>query len=320
MKRPSPSRSRRRRSPTGWSSSSASRTPSRWSRSTSRTPSARGSRGPGARGSRTSSSTSCSWARDAPRRRCSTHGWRRRAARTTRGPARTAPTTTTSAPPGALPLLLWLEADRLRDSAGAMTQEKLDLQRDVVRNERRQNIENRPYGKAELALPELLYPEGHPYHHPVIGSPADLAGGDRRRREGVLRPLVRAQQRVARRRGRLRRGPREGGDRAMVRHHPDARQAGRPRRAAPRFPRGQDDAHGRGPRDPLRRRGAGQGDARLAVAAPLRAGRRGDGPPGERPLERQGEPPATARSSTTRRSRRRSRRCSSRSSSGRPSS
>ncbi|HEY6462938.1 MAG TPA: pitrilysin family protein, partial [Polyangiaceae bacterium] len=50
----------------------------------------------------------------------------------------------------------------------------LALQRDVVLNERRQSIENQPYGVEELVLPELVWPEGHPYHHPVIGSPADL--------------------------------------------------------------------------------------------------------------------------------------------------
>jgi zinc protease len=55
-----------------------------------------------------------------------------------------------------------------------MTLEKLDAQREVVRNERRQNTENTPYGKVELRLPELLYPPGHPYHHPVIGSHEDL--------------------------------------------------------------------------------------------------------------------------------------------------
>ena len=77
-------------------------------------------------------------------------------------------------PPTALPLLLWLEADRLSDLGPSMTLEKLNAQRDVVRNERRQTSENQPYGKAELRLPELLFPEGHPYHHPVIGSHADL--------------------------------------------------------------------------------------------------------------------------------------------------
>ena len=78
------------------------------------------------------------------------------------------------APSTALPLLLWLEADRLRDLGPLMTQEKLNAQRDVVRNERRQNTENTPYGIVELRLPELLYPNDHPYHHPVIGSHEDL--------------------------------------------------------------------------------------------------------------------------------------------------
>jgi zinc protease len=78
------------------------------------------------------------------------------------------------APPTALPLLLWLEADRIRDLGTFMTKEKLDAQREVVRNERRQSSENRPYGKVELRLPELLYPANHPYHHPVIGSHEDL--------------------------------------------------------------------------------------------------------------------------------------------------
>ncbi len=78
------------------------------------------------------------------------------------------------APPTALPLLLWLEADRMRDLGPLIDKEKLDLQRNVVRNERRQSIENRPYGVEELELPKLLWPEGHPYHHPVIGSHQDL--------------------------------------------------------------------------------------------------------------------------------------------------
>jgi predicted Zn-dependent peptidase len=78
------------------------------------------------------------------------------------------------APPTALPLLLWLEADRQRDLGPLMTEEKLNAQRDVVRNERRQTSENTPYGVVELRLPELLFPEGHPYHHPVIGSHEDL--------------------------------------------------------------------------------------------------------------------------------------------------
>lgn len=69
---------------------------------------------------------------------------------------------------------LWLEADRLSSLGQQIDAAKLELQRSVVLNERRQSIENRPYGAVELTLPELLYPAGHPYHHPVIGSPEDI--------------------------------------------------------------------------------------------------------------------------------------------------
>ena len=77
-------------------------------------------------------------------------------------------------PSNSLQLLLWLEADRFSSLADEMTLEKLEVQREVVRNERRQRTENYPYAKVDLRLPELLYPVGHPYHHPVIGSHEDL--------------------------------------------------------------------------------------------------------------------------------------------------
>jgi zinc protease len=77
-------------------------------------------------------------------------------------------------PTSSLPLLLWLEADRMGTLGASMTEEKLNTQRDIVRNERRQNYENEPFGLADLKLTELLFPPGHPYHHPVIGSHADL--------------------------------------------------------------------------------------------------------------------------------------------------
>ncbi len=73
-----------------------------------------------------------------------------------------------------LPTLLWLEADRLEDLGKSMTQKKLDKQRDIVRNERRQSYENRPYGKAQLRVYEMMFPQGHPYHIPVIGTHEDL--------------------------------------------------------------------------------------------------------------------------------------------------
>ena len=62
-----------------------------------------------------------------------------------------------------LELALWLEADRMGFLLPAMTQEKFDNQRDVVKNERRQNYENSPYAKSSLILAEMLYPSDHPY-------------------------------------------------------------------------------------------------------------------------------------------------------------
>ncbi|HVT12482.1 MAG TPA: pitrilysin family protein [Fimbriimonadaceae bacterium] len=77
-------------------------------------------------------------------------------------------------PSGLLPTLLWLEADRLEDLGRMMDQKKLDLQREVVKNERRENYENAPYGLVPLKIDEAMYPESHPYHIDTIGLPADL--------------------------------------------------------------------------------------------------------------------------------------------------
>jgi zinc protease len=77
-------------------------------------------------------------------------------------------------PSNLLPTLLWIEADRMEQLGQSMTKEKLDLQRDVVRNERRQSIEDQPYASTELIYPEALFPKGHPYAHTVIGSHEDL--------------------------------------------------------------------------------------------------------------------------------------------------
>ncbi|MEJ2084382.1 MAG: pitrilysin family protein [Acidobacteriota bacterium] len=74
-----------------------------------------------------------------------------------------------------LELALWLESDRMGFLLPALTQERLDNQRDVVKNERRQNYENRPYAKSSLLLADLIYPANHPYSWPVIGSQADLS-------------------------------------------------------------------------------------------------------------------------------------------------
>jgi zinc protease len=73
-----------------------------------------------------------------------------------------------------LELALWLESDRLGGMLPAMTQEKLDNQRDVVKNERRWAVDNQPYGTWDEKIQALLFPETHPYHHPTIGSMEDL--------------------------------------------------------------------------------------------------------------------------------------------------
>lgn len=78
-------------------------------------------------------------------------------------------------PSNALDLALFLESDRMGYLLDILSPAKVDGQRDVVKNERRQSYENRPYGKAYLELPGLLYPKGHPYSWPVIGSMEDLS-------------------------------------------------------------------------------------------------------------------------------------------------
>ena len=78
-------------------------------------------------------------------------------------------------PSNALPLALWLDADRMGRLLPVMDQKKLDLQRDVVKNERRQRVDNVPYGKWNETILAALYPVHHPYHWPVIGSMEDLS-------------------------------------------------------------------------------------------------------------------------------------------------
>jgi len=77
-------------------------------------------------------------------------------------------------PSNALELALFLESDRLGYLLDAMNPKTVDAQREVVKNERRQSYENRPYGMADIMLNEMLYPESHPYHWPVIGYMPDL--------------------------------------------------------------------------------------------------------------------------------------------------
>ena len=78
-------------------------------------------------------------------------------------------------PSNALPLSLWLEADRMGWLLPTMDMPKLDVQRDVVQNERRQSYDNQPYGRADETILAALFPDDHPYSWPVIGSLKDLS-------------------------------------------------------------------------------------------------------------------------------------------------
>ncbi len=80
-----------------------------------------------------------------------------------------------SVPSNAVELALYLESDRMANLLVAIDQEKLDTQRDVVKNERRQGVDNQPYGRVDEIALEALYPHNHPYSWTVIGSMEDLS-------------------------------------------------------------------------------------------------------------------------------------------------
>ena len=82
-------------------------------------------------------------------------------------------------PSNYLELALWMESDRMGFLLPAMTQGKLDNQRDVVKNERRQSYENRPYGLAYEVILAAMLPPDHPYSWPTIGSMADITAASR---------------------------------------------------------------------------------------------------------------------------------------------
>jgi zinc protease len=77
-------------------------------------------------------------------------------------------------PSNALDLALFLESDRMAYLIDAMSPKTVDAQRDVVKNERRENYENAPYGMSSIEIAQMLYPQGHPYRWPVIGYMEDL--------------------------------------------------------------------------------------------------------------------------------------------------
>ncbi|WP_251358102.1 pitrilysin family protein [Kangiella sp. TOML190] len=81
-------------------------------------------------------------------------------------------------PSNQLEKMLWLEADRMGFLLDAVTQEKFEVQRETVKNERGQRVDNRPYGRLSERVSQALYPEGHPYSWPTIGWMEDLNRAD----------------------------------------------------------------------------------------------------------------------------------------------
>lgn len=77
-------------------------------------------------------------------------------------------------PANQLEKMLWLESDRMGFLVDAVTQEKFEVQRETVKNERGQRVDNRPYGRLNERVSQAMYPEGHPYSWPVIGYMEDL--------------------------------------------------------------------------------------------------------------------------------------------------
>ncbi len=77
-------------------------------------------------------------------------------------------------PSNQLEKMLWLESDRMGFLLPALTDKKFEVQRETVKNERAQRVDNRPYGRLYERMGQAIYPEGHPYSWPVIGWPDDL--------------------------------------------------------------------------------------------------------------------------------------------------
>ena len=128
-------------------------------------------------------------------------------------------------PSNQLELALWLEANRMGYLLPAMTQQKLDTQRDVVQNERRWSVDNQPYGTWWEQLPALVLSAGPSipsFAHRVDGRPRR---GEPRRRRAVLRDLLHAGQRGAVHRRRLRSGRSAPDGRAPLR--PDSARDGK---------------------------------------------------------------------------------------------
>ena len=113
---------------------------------------------------------------------------------------------------------LWLESDRMGYLLDQVDQANLSNQQDVVRNERRQSVENQPYGIVEEALFHQLFPKDHPVLRQRDRIARRHPGGEARRREELLQAVLRAEQRQPRDRRRHRQGGDQGAGREVLRH------------------------------------------------------------------------------------------------------
>ncbi len=186
-------------------------------------------------------------------------------------------------PSNQLETALWLESDRMGFLLDRLDAQMLARQQEVVRNERRQAVENQPYGLVEEALFHLLFPAGHPYYANVIGSHDDIQAATPGGRARLLPPLLRPEQRQPRHRRRHRRGADEGARGEVLRH-----DRARPRGAADHG--GHAAHHERAPADRHRQGRAAARLPGLADGALLQAGRRRGRRRLARPGGRQGEP------------------------------
>ena len=122
-------------------------------------------------------------------------------------------------PTSALDYALFMESDRMGHLLAAIDQAKLDEQRGVVQNEKRQG-DNQPYGKVQYLITENVYPAGHPYSWTVIGAMEDLQAASLEDVQEWFKTYVRPQQRGAGDRRRRHRRRRQGQGREVLRRHP----------------------------------------------------------------------------------------------------
>ena len=207
-------------------------------------------------------------------------------------------------PANQLELALWLESDRMGYLLEKVDQAALSNQQDVVRNERRQSVENQPYGLAEEALVQSLFPKGHPYYGNVIGSHEDIQAVKLDDVQRFFRQYYAPNNASWRSSATSIRAGEEAG-REVLRHAEAwARRAGA---------EGRDAAdHRRAAARSCRARGAAARVHGVADAADFQAGRRRGRHRRDHPRRRTGRAACTRSWSTSSRSRRTCRRSSSR--------